>query len=121
MVVEFHDRFTAGDMDIPALLPSGSVCKKFGAAQHALNLQVKTVHKLFLKSMEDDFFRRYPEKKATRKAIRVMLRWMNGTLEQKLYEVAQDMKKRTSAGQGFTEALLDSTQFVLGEKPSLAA
>lgn len=95
MVIEFHDRFTFSQMAPTPRFESRSLRKRAGVEMLALDQQAKLMHRIFLKMMEEDFLTKQPE--TPRKNIRAFLRWMNGLLEQKLYEVAQELKKQIQA------------------------
>lgn len=123
MVADFHHRFLSDNEAPVPLLASRSVRKQAGTELRAIDQQAKLMHCLFLRTMEEDLFARRAATidAAPRKRVRCLLRWMNSVLEQKLYEITQELKKRISAGESPGAALVAATQAIFEQTPPLAA
>lgn len=92
MIVEFHDKFTSSEAALVPQSVSKSLRKRIGAELRAMDQQAKLMHKLLLKTMEEDFFVKYSTGH-THKEIRCLLAWANRVLEQKLYQDTQEVKR----------------------------
>jgi hypothetical protein len=74
-------------------IPSKSLRKRIGAELRDIDQQAKRMHKLLLQTMEEGFFAKRPLGN-TRKGIRRLLCWLNGALEQKLYQDALELRRK---------------------------
>jgi hypothetical protein len=94
MINNFHEKFASGE-DAPKE-GSRALRKKIGMELHVLDQQAKRMDELFLKTMEEDFFAKYPTGH-TRKAVRCLLAIMSRALEQKLYQDALEVRREVFA------------------------